>query len=239
MVKKKGKFKGGKSRGAAVIETFFTLPLVIYLMFFAIELIKINIAQDALQSICEEATYCIIAHDYTNGEELVGKINGFVDKYRPGFISKDCILWYIESYKNIAAMTKKQPYGGTSIACPSQSGVSSCWTVGSTEFIPVLGKECPQNLNKEDIVEVKNDKGEVVSIDGTPADLNLPDNRVFVLTIVCDYHFSSGVVKSLFNGGTNTRIAHLAQNSLPGNATGARGTKYLLWARGAGIVNVK
>lgn len=207
-----------------MLEVCFTLPAVVCLMFFTIELMKINIAQDALQSMCEEASYFVISHDYSSGAEIAERLSGIIKKYRPSFVPAASVKWYFETYSDLDNMLSAPPYGGTSIAYHS----SDAWVSGATQFIPVNNMECPPNPdNSIETNTFLNGEG-------------LPNNRVFVLTFVCRYPFSSALVKSLFNGGSNTKISAASGGSEPQACTSnPSGSAYILWARGAGIVNVK
>lgn len=224
MEKDKVRFLGKKSKGSTLLEVCFTLPAVVCLMFFTIELMKINIVQDALQSMCEEATYFVISHDYGSGAEITERLSSIIKKYRPSFVPTASVKWYFETYSDLDNMLSAPPYGGTSVAYHP----AATWVSGATKFIPTNDTECPPKPDN--------------SIE-TNTFLNgggLPNNRVFVLTFVCDYPFSSALVKSLFNSGSNTKIAVASGGSEPRACTSnPLGTAYILWARGAGIVNEK
>ena len=233
-----------KSFGAITLEVCLTLPIVVYLMFFCLELIKINITNEALQSICEEATYLTISHDYSSGADLIAKVDAIIEKYRPSFIPQKAagyntsqwpvIRWCYETYSDFDNMLSKAPYGGSIVTYPRYEGdnyakmhAGQSYGVGSTQFIPVLGMECTANPeNHRDTCTYMNGDG-------------LPNNRLFVLTVTCNYPFSSSMVKMLFNGGVNTKYITQNGNLYPKKATGKTGTMYILWARGAGIVNAK
>jgi hypothetical protein len=57
---------------------------------------------------------------------------------------------------------------------------------------------------------------------------NIPSGIVFVITIVCNYPFSSAMASQFFSGGNNT---------IKNDGNGSKGSMYLLWGRGVGIVN--
>ena len=46
-----------RSKGVAVIETAITLPIILYVVFFAIELIRMSVAQSAIDAITKECTF--------------------------------------------------------------------------------------------------------------------------------------------------------------------------------------
>lgn len=222
------------------------MPVVVYLIFFTIELIKINITQDALQSICEEATYLTIAHDYSSGPDLVAKIDAIVEKYRPSFIPKKMsfpeyesgeyavIRWYYDTYTDLDEMLKNVPYGGSCIHYPKYN---TSYLHATVHYMGITGNPYIPSMNMQYIPNPENFAFTSSAL-GNQND-GLPSNRVFVITITCNYQFSNSIVKWLFNGGMNTKIGKAyGCNSKPSNSH-VPGTMYLLWSRGAGIVNAK
>lgn len=234
-----------KRKGVVAMEVCFTLPVVVYLIFFTIELIRINITQDALQSICEETTYLTIAHNYETGPELVGKIDAIIEKYRPAFIPQKgpgytsamnpIIRWNYIGYKDIDIVLAQPPYGGDSITYPQYEhsanvNHSTPAYSSSSQYIPTMEMQCVANPENYTVTKAYLDAGGA----------GLPANSVFTITITCNYPFSSSMVKMLFNGGVNTKIGKLLGGKSPvSSQSHARGSMYLLWARGAGIVNAK
>lgn len=306
-----------KSLGVIAIEVCFTLPVVIYLIFFTIELIKINITKDALQSICEEATYLTIAHDYENGADLINKIDAIVEKYRPIFIPKEApgytavpypvIRWCFETYPMFGEsdantitdemleelvnmgrsagvssrmtgalypgngdMLSYPPYGGSTIAYPPYETNRAC-AVHASQGYPIAGALYTSGGGVANIGYGSGSAVQFIPSNGQAmpsvaersgrtimymAGEGLPDNRVFVITVTCNYQFSSSMVKWLFNGGSNTNTLTSSGGSDNSETVGginsstigygsmttitaSPGTMYLLWARGAGIVNAK
>lgn len=229
-----------KSLGVIAIEVCFTLPVVIYLIFFTIELIKINITNDALQSICEEATYLTITHDYDSYSEWVQKIDDIIEKYRPTFIPEKApgytsapwpvIRYEIILYNGLNEMLATIPYGGHSIHYSKveiDDAARLHYSFSSdSEFIPISGMEYNGPVQQWKVGERWYNN-----------QIN-PMNYVFVLTFSCNYPFSSSLVKWLFNGGVNTVIGK-ESTGYNGIAKGEKGTKYILWTRGTGIVNAK
>ena len=229
-----------KKAGTIVIEVVFTLPLVFYLIFFCVELIRINIVNDALQTICEEATFLTSAHNYESGSELVAKIDAIVEKHRPRFIPEKAvgynttkqpvIRWNIGAYTDMQQILKNIPYGGSCMAymgyefdVTAAEHASQGWQTGETHFVPILGQEFNQI---EDWKDTKN------FLSGS----GIPDDYAFIINFSCNYQFSSGMTKLLFNGGVNTKV-HEITYPYNGPATNFKDGKfYLLYARGAGIV---
>ncbi|MDR0555983.1 MAG: hypothetical protein LBG20_03185, partial [Holosporaceae bacterium] len=65
---------------------------------------------------------------------------------------------------------------------------------------------------------------------------NFPSERAFVLDVTVAYPFSNSFVKKMFHGGSNSRFCGghvVTSNGTPGADAG----KYIIWARGVGIVN--
>jgi len=245
MIKAKHNQLKKKSLGVITLEVVFTLPIIVYLIFFCLELIKINMTQEALQSICEEATYLTISHDYTSGSDLIKKVDNIIEKYRPSFIPKEApeynsqpypvIRWCYEIYYDFNNMLSRAPYGGSTVTYPlyetnegARLHATQSYTTNTAQFVPVNNMEAPANPeNWQTCIEYMKKDG-------------LPNNIIFILTVTCNYPFSSTMVKMLFNGGVNTKFCTITGNTSPKNATNAKkGSMYLLWARGAGIVNVK
>ena len=235
-----------KRAGAVVLEVIFTLPLVFYMVFFCVELIRINITNDALQTICEEATFLTSAHNYESGPELIAKIDAIIEKHRPRFIpqnapgytneAKPVIRWSFVTASSAKECLSSDPYGGYS---PVYQGYELYPRYGEShstfvyakrsQFVPILGKRSGANFqNHEVCVNHMQNAG-------------LPDGRFFVLDVICNYPFSNSLVKILFNGGVNTKINDVNWNEAGTKDASANkiGTMYLLYARGAGVVGKK
>ncbi|MDR0677387.1 MAG: hypothetical protein LBF57_01775 [Holosporaceae bacterium] len=205
-----------KSKGVILIEVAFTLPILCYLIFFLLELIKINTTQSALDAIAAEATYDYIA------SETIANFEKIIDKFRPQFIPKDRVRYWFRFYNDLATMCANSPYGGEEIAYPdytdpNAAGHAEVGNGNSIDFIDTDG-------SKTHLRAVGFDDNYANVIKYTTGEL-LASGKAFVLTFVIDYPFSSSFVKMLFSGGSNTI------------KSGQKGTKYLLWSRGIGIVN--
>ena len=207
-----------KRKGAMLIEVAVTLPLVMYLVFFAIELIKINLTQVAVDKITEECTFALISQKNVNGFDEI------IEKYKPSFIPMERFRYYIRVYTSLDKMMETSPYGGEKIAFvtlnntpdmkPTEAAISSSFGAGARQ------DTCPriEKYGNYDAVGYVDHPTDVEYLTGAKV---LPSGYAFVLTIAVHYPFSSPLVEKLFHGGTNT--------TKPGY--------YILWARGSGIIN--
>ena len=197
------KFLRRKQAGALLIETAVTLPVILNLMFFAIEFMRINLAESAIDTIAEEVTYAFsIAKTSACGTDTIKKI---INKHLPNFLTTNNICLYVRVYENATKLCEKSPYGGESIGVEKSSGVIKILTSGN----PLSGADYLDNTS----TSPTND----LALSDVPE-----SGQAFVVTVTCRYPFSNGFTKMLFHGGVN------AKNS------GA--TTFILWARGAGII---
>jgi hypothetical protein len=225
-----------------LLEAALTLPVICYLIFFLLELMKINITQTSIETITAECTFEFIA---TGNNKNFGTI---IEKYRPKFIPLDRIRYWIRlyvggtvgttAYEGLAYMCLHSPYGGEEIYWPLNNTVGGSFgdddhfggfnadtdyldTDGSNSILAAVNYLGTSTYNSTSEVEAK--KTEAANyIIGNP---NAPSGTAFVLTFVVDYNFSSAFVRMLFSGGSNTKRG------------AGKGKKYLLWGRGVGIVN--
>ncbi|MDR2158172.1 MAG: hypothetical protein LBO02_02540 [Holosporaceae bacterium] len=201
------------SKGSLAIEAAITLPIICYLVFFILELMKINLTQTAIDIITSEATF-----DFAVNKK-VSNISAIIAKHRPTFIPADNIRYWIRMYTDLAAMCATSPYGGEEIAYPASATDHSQIVAGSVNSISFLDSD------KNDALLTSN---HAFSASQTASYLNAnstPSGTVFVITFVCSYKFSSAFIKGLFSGGVNTK-----------KTGGDRGEHYILWGRGVGIV---
>ncbi len=222
-----------KSTGTALLETALTLPIVLYVVFFAIELVRIGLAQSAVDAITKECTFSLMANGNTS------KFDEIFAKYRPRGIPIGNFRYYARLYPHMTSpdngttkgVMDVEPYGGETI----------CW-VGSDYANPVSNASPTQQAinaggygtgdsdSKRAILSKYKTKwtgdsnyGEV----GWQERKNLLNGEksasgyIFVLTVAVKFPFSSAFIAKLFNGGTNT--------DKPG--------VYILWARGSGMIN--
>jgi hypothetical protein len=212
-------FMGGRrgksfSRGSFIVETALTLPVFCYLLFFLLEMMKVNETKTAIDSITSEAVFNFVFSKNTDSLDAV------IEKYRPSFIPVGNIRYWIRMYTDLAAMCAVSPYGGEGIAYPEDASDHSRLSLSaSMEFI---------DFEKNNIFLQAAGNLSDLTVATYLTNLNTPPGTAFVITFVCDYPFSSAMVGKLFSGGKNT---------IKNDGAGTAGTMYLIWGRGVGIMN--
>ena len=86
-----------KSLGTAILETALTLPVVLYIIFFSIELIRMQLAQVALDAITKECTFSLMAKGNYNDFDAI------FEKYRPWGIPIGYFRYYIRLYPHMTS----------------------------------------------------------------------------------------------------------------------------------------
>jgi hypothetical protein len=205
-------------RGIAALEATLTLPTLCSLIFFLIELIRIDITKSALNIICAKITFQTIGHN-GDGPSLIQAIDEIIETHRPRFAPTSIFRYYFEVYLSLAEMCSTAPYGGTCVHHNSSD---------SAQFIPSGAQHWHPHVDNS-----------ATCLDNLAGN-GFPAGRVFVLTVSCAYPFSNVFVKKLFSGGSNSRICTKSENSIGdvgATSSFSLGNLYLLWARGVGIVN--
>ncbi|MDR1551777.1 MAG: hypothetical protein LBS14_03815 [Holosporaceae bacterium] len=167
--------------GNAVLETSITLPILCVLIFFILEMIKINDVQMSVDAIAME-----LAFDFMSSR-ATANFNTIIDKHRPPFIRSATIRWYITHYPNITKMNEVAPYGGSEVYWPNGNGQVD----GLKHFIDVDSDGSRKESGGS-------------SIGYQSPTTTVANGTAFVLTVVCYYPFSSSFVKSFIAGGSNT-----------------------------------
>lgn len=212
-----------KSAGTTVLETALTLPIILYLIFFCIEIIKIKDVQTALDSIATEAAIQFMSSLHTDigrDVETPGNqdgIQGIIEKYRPKYIRSGDINYYFVFFNNDNS-EKSQGKGAQ-----NQTTVSGPYM--PTENIAVYWPASDNAQTAQSAWKIVGSGSEKSGI--SLSNYKMPENsngflvsgKKFILTFVVKYNFSSSFVGKLFGGGTNTE-----------NRSG-----YLLWSRSVGI----
>ncbi|MDR0753479.1 MAG: hypothetical protein LBE95_02325 [Holosporaceae bacterium] len=198
-----------------ILETAITIPILICLIFYAIELMKINEAMTAIETIASEATFDFIAHGHKKNFDKI------IEKYRPCYVPTGNIRYWFRFYESLSRMCSDSPYGGEDVAWPRYEDGNEHLGLGNSgcEYLPSSEEHVQVNTN----TSIRSFSLMKSYIDGRE---KIPAGTAFVLTFVCDYPFSSAYVKAFFSGGSNTINL----------ASGTKGTKYLLWGRGVGIL---
>ena len=102
------RFLSGKKgkRGSAVIETALCLPVLLFLLFFIIEAIRITIYQIAMDQIALEAAFEYSAYKTTDKFEEIKKRN-----FPFSAMVRDDIRYYIRLYPNLNALVSSSIFG--------------------------------------------------------------------------------------------------------------------------------
>ena len=217
-----------KSTGVTILETALTLPIILYVVFFSIELIRIGLAQTAVDAITKECTFSLMAKGNCSDFDTI------INKYRPLGIPIGHFRYYIRVYQYMTSpdggttkgVMDVSPYGGETIA----------W-IGSDYADPNSSQTHQSNYSTIDTQDHSNNKatfskystgfcagvGSEVGYKERPKLLDgekSSSGYIFVLTMTVKFPFSSKFVQKLF-GGSNTD----------------KDGVYILWARGSGIIN--
>ncbi len=203
--------------GVAILETALTLPLVLYLILFSLEFIRIGLAQNAVDMITKECTFQLMA------KGKIDKFDEIFGKYKPLGIPLGNFRYYIRIYPNINAMMSRSPYGGETIGwadtgqnndSPTQKAIVNKYGLSSNHAL--LNKYQTDICNGVKFGEYGNDRKKLLE-----RSTGVPSGYVFVLTVAVKFPFSSSFIAKLFSGGSNTNKPDV----------------YILWARGSGMVN--
>ena len=201
-----------KYSGLAALEAALTLPVLLMLIFFIIELIRINNTRTAMDSMALEAVLEFIATKSTTKFETI------ITKHKPAAIPRDNIKYYFTVYDSLESMCATDPYGSEEVFWPSSDVYSADEAkkayVDSNRDTNFFQRDTSSNsgyisLNSHTNPLTTSSINSVYKISG----------KAFVLTFVCDFKFSSDFVKKLFAGGSNT----------------VDKKKFLIWGRGVGV----
>lgn len=219
--------KSNSVKGAAVVETALTIPIVLYLIFFLIELLKIKDVQSALDAIAEECSIQFMFTKSTNVKSQISQaaptqgatisnFDAIVEKYKPKYISAEDITYYFNFFdspkdfydnkKNIAVYWPLDEGNATPNVDMMIKGTSDQNSISEGNT---------QNSPSEIMNKITNYKYPEKGLKGG-ATLN---HRAFVFTVVVKYRFSSAFVGKLFMGGSNTNSEDV----------------FLIWSRGVGF----
>ncbi|MBE6447256.1 MAG: hypothetical protein E7015_02090 [Alphaproteobacteria bacterium] len=198
-------------RGAVMIEFVLTIPIIINVILFGLELVKIYLEQTAVDVICQECTFSLIS----NGN--VSEFDSIFQKHLPQFCKVGRARYYCRVYTDLAKMMSTSPYGGECIRYPTQGNDNSAPTANAVPVSFGCGDASGPHQGNDTTIP-NNDVGQSRT---TLLQTKVPAGYAFVLTVVYRHEFSSALVKVLFNGGTNTSSEDY----------------YILWSRGSGIID--
>lgn len=237
--------KSNSVKGAAVVETALTIPMVLYLIFFLIELLKIKDVQSALDAIAEECSIQFMFTKSTNVKSQISQaaptqgatisnFDAIVEKYKPKYISAEDITYYFNFFdspkdfydnkKNIAVYWPLDEGNATPNVDMMIKGTSDQNSIseGNTQNFP------SESINQNSLAENTN-QGSLPEIMNKITNYKYPEkglkggatlnHRAFVFTVVVKYRFSSAFVGKLFMGGSNTNSEDV----------------FLIWSRGVGF----
>ncbi|MBO4405446.1 MAG: pilus assembly protein, partial [Alphaproteobacteria bacterium] len=219
-----------KSTGVAILETALTLPVVLYIVFFSIELIRMELAQTAVDSITKEFTFYLMA----KGKIVQSEVDAIFNKYRPWGIPIGRFRFTISMYSNFHTDDDKglmdiSPYGGATIFWLGED-----YNNPNPDMSPAYRARQAfygRGNTGSQVLFSKYQGGTGSTVDGSKTRKLLDGNEpssgyIFILTVAVNFPFSSPFTKKLFNGGSNTV-----------KLNGSKADVYILWARGSGMIN--
>ncbi|MBR1734912.1 MAG: pilus assembly protein [Alphaproteobacteria bacterium] len=198
--------------GVAALEAALTFPVIIILIFFILEMLRVNDTRTAMNSMALEATLDFIAN------QDASKFPTIIAKHKPKAIPTANIKYYFTIYESLEKMCSVPPYGSEEVFWPDGTSYSPDGTkvyVDSNRDNAYLGRNV--TTSSSGYINLTN-----TSNPTSTTSLNTTEKisgKVFVLTFVCDFVFSSDFVKKLFAGGSNT----------------VNGKRFLIWGRGVGV----
>jgi hypothetical protein len=203
--------------GIAALEASLTLPIILIVIFFILEMMKVNNTQTAMDTMIFEATLEYIVTRST------GKFADIIKKYKPSHIPTGNIKYYFAVYDSLEKMCACSPYGSEEIFWPTDATKYS--TTQSTYLdhdrsTTFLARSTSTDAGYKILTDFTAPEKDFGTTGGKYA-TDVLSNKIFVLTFVCDYNFSSNFIKKLFAGGSNTNDRK----------------KFLVWSRGVGICN--
>lgn len=199
------------SKGAAVIEAAFSLPIILLLIFFILESILINQIQAALEAIAIECTFDFITSKNTENFQTIIKKH-FNKELSIGRANN--VHWYFVVYKDVATMCSTGSKGGEDII---YDGLRIKLT---GDDVTHSGNLTVNATKPEDSFDSSN----------TDESLKTLSGKAFMLTFIYEYKFTNAFVSKFFSGGSNT-------GKTDKNGKTVSGDKFLLWSRGFGVCN--
>lgn len=159
-----------------MLEAALTLPIVVYIMLYSLELLHMNRMQTAIDAIAEKCTMnYIVNQDSTKFAEIINQYLSASDRAN--------LSYSFTVYESIEKMQEAAPYGGADIY----------WPEDITSYIPSSSESRLKAI------------GYIVDNDKEPEKKQKAlAGCAFVLTFVFDYKFYSHLTSTFFSGGTNT-----------------------------------
>ncbi|MDR2158353.1 MAG: hypothetical protein LBO02_03500 [Holosporaceae bacterium] len=201
-----------RSRGALILEVTLTLPIVCFLIFFILETMKLNDVKTSVDIISMD-----IAFDFMSSKETA-KFSKIIEKHKPPFVKNSDITWYFAVYKDLQTLNSETAlYGDEEVYWPKDpTGLAA------EDYIDMNADGSFKSRNSKVALALTNYQKPELNFKPIKTDASEGlGGKAFVLTIVCDYKFSSVFVEKLYMGGKNTR--------------GKK--KFLLWGKCLGVCN--
>jgi Flp pilus assembly protein TadG len=174
------KFFAKKYRGSVAIEAALTFPVVCYLIFFILEIMKVNDTQIAVDSISVEMAVAFMASRNTDN------FDDIIAQYKPPYISQNKITWYFSVYDDLSAMNNEAADSSDEVYWPSNSQDSRNPDMNAVMLTDYQSPEKSFNIENSD------------------AKFRTLSGKAFILIVVCDYQFSSDFVKRIFTSRKQT-----------------------------------
>ncbi|MDR1983184.1 MAG: pilus assembly protein [Holosporaceae bacterium] len=198
-----------KYRGSVAVEAALTFPIVCYLIFFILEIMKINDTQIAADSIATEMAFAFMASRNTDNFDEI------VNQYKPPYISENKITWYFYVYEDLLTMNSEDSNDNKDLSTADSEKSNDNNKIYWPSSENTIQSE---NGNIIKLVSYKTPETSF-SLDNSDTKFQTLSGKAFVLTVVCDYQFSNDLVKRIFIG-----------------AKGSRGEgKYIIHGRGVGV----
>ena len=171
-------FLAKKKSGASLVEAAFITPIFFAIIFYILELMFVNSAQNALLAIAAESSRHFAKFCNTS------KFPEFIAKYKDKYAPHGEIKYYINVYENIDDIN-------TDIV---KCGEEIFWRTDDAESLTFIDKN--GNLTFDSSDEKITDISEYQH--------NKLSGKFFVITFVINYKFTNELSKVFFLKGTNT-----------------------------------
>lgn len=180
-------------RGSAMVEFALTLPMVLALIFFLIEVLRMKDVRTAIDGMVGE---CSVQFMFSKSTDDGGfTFDKIIEKYRPSYISKKDITYYFTIFDSAEDLYK------------DNATFSAYWpkSESSSQQIGGAGKK----------LKLKNYKKPEFGLASGSSSKGFLNGKAFVLTFVLRYKFANGWIAKMLKiatspqagggtGGTNT-----------------------------------
>ncbi|MDR2766501.1 MAG: pilus assembly protein [Holosporaceae bacterium] len=213
-----------KSRGVTILEAALTMPIVFMIVFFLLDVLRMNRTKVTIDTIAMEATLDFISSKNTDNFQTI------IQKYKSINAVDDDIVYYFDIYPSLEALCAQAPYGGEEIFWPikeerkdeeDKSVTITTITYSEGDYLDTNrdnGFMKRSNVSME-LFDYGKPERNFASSKQKPFDTLA--GKAFILTFVCNYKLSNILSKRLLSDGVNT-VAR---------------SKLLLWGRGVGVCN--